>query len=149
MKPGPKPKPPAERFWPKVEKTNGCWNWTGARADTGYGSFFIAGQGPDRKVALAHRWAYEAIRGPIPPGLELDHLCRNRACVNPDHLEAVSHRENMLRGTAPSALVVQTNRCKRNHEFTEENTYRRPDNPRHRMCRACIKLRWQRRKSVA
>ncbi len=83
----------AERFWAKVEKTDGCWLWTGAENGRGYGTFWSEGM-----VVRAHRWAYGHLAGPIPDGLDLDHLCRVKSCVNPDHLEPVTHRVNVRRG---------------------------------------------------
>ena len=81
-----------ERFWSKVDKTDTCWNWIAGRSN-GYGMIQI-----NKKHKYAHRVSYEIFKGDIPEGLELDHLCRNRKCVNPDHLEAVSSRENTMRG---------------------------------------------------
>ncbi len=79
------------RFWRKVDKTPACWLWTDTPNHDGYGRFKA-----DRKI-MAHRFAYEEANGPVPEGLELDHLCRNRLCVRPDHLEAVTHTENVRR----------------------------------------------------
>lgn len=85
-----------ERFWSKVEKTDKCWNWTGSGV-RGYGRIRIG-----NRMVLAHRWSYENARGPIPSGKVIDHLCRNRACVNPEHLEVVTQSVNTLRGDAPT-----------------------------------------------
>lgn len=81
------------RFWNKVNKTDACWNWTGAKFYRGYGCFRLNGQS-----VLAHRVAYELVHGPTPMGLVIDHLCRNTLCVNPDHLEPVTNAENVRRG---------------------------------------------------
>src|SRR5947209_2044527 len=89
------PRPSIEqRIWSKVEKTASCWNWNGSKL-RGYGLFRVHSP---QSMTYAHRFVYESIVGPIPEGLELDHLCRNPSCVNPDHLEAVPHKVNVLRG---------------------------------------------------
>jgi len=100
VKYGPRKKRSAEeRFWDKVnrEGENGCWEWTAYILPNGYGWFGLV-TGANQRNALAHRVAYEFVVGPVPTGLQLDHLCRNRRCVNPDHLEPVTRRENILRG---------------------------------------------------
>ena len=107
-----------------------CWEWTGKIANTGYGV---------RNDRLAHRLVYERLVGLIPDGLEIDHLCRNRRCVNPAHLEAVTHAENCQRGMAglvTRARMLAKPTCARGHEWTSENT---KQTPRQRKCRACIR----------
>jgi hypothetical protein len=121
--------PPAERFWAKVDGGNvsECWTWT-ARRLNGYGTFMLA----NRVAVIAHRWAYEQLIAPIPEGLDLDHLCRNRACVNPWHLEPVSRGENLRRGYAARGLKAL---CSNGHPFNDINTFRRSDGGRG--CRTC------------
>lgn len=128
----------ADRFWAKVDKggPNGCWVWTGAVRTTGYGGINIGiVNGKRDRVAQAHRVAYELVIGPITEGLELDHLCRNRLCVNPAHLEPVTHRENGLRGSGPVGTNSRKTHCKRGHPFDEANTYLTKQGARY--CRAC------------
>lgn len=84
---------PLERMMRRIETVGECWVWRGFTSPDGYGRMKVAG-----RCVSVHRLSYELHRGPIPPGKELDHLCRNRACANPEHLEAVSHRVNVLRG---------------------------------------------------
>jgi hypothetical protein len=118
------------RFWEKVETTDTCWLWRGGPKDPGvYGQFTLHG-----RQELAHRFAYESLVGPIPSRHTLDHLCRNPRCVNPEHLEPVTHRENILRGTSPAAANARKTHCPRGHPYDEENTvmYRGG-----RYCRAC------------
>jgi HNH endonuclease len=112
--------PLEERFWGKVNKTGACWLWTGVFDNGGYGIIKVN----KRKVG-AHRVSWELNRGPIPYGLDIDHLCRVRSCVNPDHLEPVTRKENIERGvariTSLSRFAAMTH-CRRGHEFTPENT---------------------------
>jgi hypothetical protein len=132
-------KPPNERFWTKVDK-NGpvptyrpdlgpCWIWTGSRDAHDYGQFYANGS----KV-LAHRYAYETGVGPIPEGLEPDHLCRVHPCIRPSHLEPVTRRENLRRGQGLVASKMAQTHCEQGHEFTPDNTYLWRER---RHCRAC------------
>lgn len=109
---------PEHRFWQKVLKTDDCWFWTGTmNRPNGYGRFYY-----QRRMQVAHRISYEWESGPVSSGEELDHLCRNRNCVRPSHLEPVTHRENVLRGESPVALAAIKTHCARGHEFNEKNT---------------------------
>lgn len=129
-----------QRFWAKVEKTEACWLWTGAKSH-GYGNFYLSLGGGKYKQVQAHRWAYEAVTGPIPDGLVLDHLCRVKRCVNPRHLEPVPQRVNVLRGELPRAL--RENRCVNGHEYTPENTF--VNSLSVRVCRVCMRAAQDRR----
>lgn len=117
----------------------GCWLWTGAPTRDGYGAASVNG-----RTRPAHCAVYEAHRGRIPFGLVLDHTCRNRLCVNPDHLDPVPRRVNTLRGTSPAAYFDMRTHCDRGHEFTPANTYTRKEGGRR--CRRCEAER-QRRKA--
>jgi HNH endonuclease len=109
-----------------------CWEWQRARQGDGYGHISVA-----KRLVRAHRLSYEIFRGPIPDGLTLDHLCRNRACVNPHHLEPVTCRENILRGESPFALRARKTHCPLGHEYTPANTYVSKRGGRDcRLCRA-------------
>lgn len=110
-------RPAAERFWAKVELTEDCWVWTG-HLRRGYGTLMRNGE-----HGYAHRFAYESLVGPIPEGLQIDHLCRNRACVNPSHMEPVTRRENILRGEGSAAKNARKTHCKRGHILSGENLY--------------------------
>lgn len=111
-----------------------CWPWDGKLNNKGYGSIGISGS-----TVGAHRWPYEQERGAIPAGLHADHLCRNRACVRPSHIEPVTCRVNTLRGANFAALKAAQTHCIHGHEFTAENTYRSSNGTR--KCRACIRAR--------
>lgn len=122
---------PRVAFEKWVIRQAGCWGWKGATHPLGYGQLSVAG-----KVRFGHRIAYELYRGPIAPGLEIDHLCRNAVCSNPDHLEAVTHAENLRRGVGWAGVNARKTECVNGHPFTAENTYVYP-NGLHRKCRAC------------
>ena len=106
-----------------TEPNSGCWIWIGSRrSNGGYGQFWI--RGPDNKRVLAHRWSYEHFREIIPKKLTIDHLCRVRCCVNPDHLEPVANKENILRGVGACAGHARQTHCYKGHSFDEKNTIR-------------------------
>ena len=122
------------RFLSKIEiSESGCWDWTAGVFSAGY-ALLSMGDRPNHPT-YAHRFAYRVFIGEIPEGLQLDHLCRNRKCVNPDHLEAVTGRENVLRGTGPTAQLARKTHCPKGHPYTDSNTYIHP--PRSRNCRIC------------
>ena len=137
---------PAERFWAKADRPNesACWTWRAGIDSRGYGQFYFRG-----KNNIAHRIAYELVKGPIPAGLVIDHLCRNPLCVNPAHLEAVTNRENMIRGESPSARQFRAAVCKYGHPLQGDNVISTKSG---RRCRECERERWrqsyQRRKAA-
>lgn len=119
------------RLLAKVDRSGDCWEWMATLDRHGYGTFYLGRNvGAHRASLLLHGVA-------IPEGLDVDHLCRNRACVRPDHLEVVTRRDNILRGVAPTALTFQMNRCKRGHKFTAANTVIKGGDPSKRQCRTC------------
>ena len=143
--------PPSDRFWPKVDKNGGlpeyaphlgeCWLW-GAGTRRGYGRFYVRGR---RSMMSAPKWAWEQEHGPVPPELELDHLCRVRACVRPSHLEAVTHQENFHRSPLATAALAAgiaawqgKVQCPQGHPYNEANTQRYRG---WRECRICKRTR--------
>lgn len=127
-----------ERFEQNIEKDPSCWNWQGTITSHGYGLY---------SKRYAHRLSYEHYVGPIPDGLQIDHLCRNHACVNPAHLEPVTQRTNILRGISPMAENSRKTHCNHGHEFTPENTYIRPDGGG-RQCKQCAHDRYEARQEA-
>lgn len=125
---------------------SGCLLWVGSRTHLGYGSFKF-----NDRTACAHRVAWMLARGPIPVDLEVDHLCRNRACVNVEHMELVSHAVNMHRGNAPAGLNKRKTHCLRGHAFDAENTRieTQKNGLERRQCRACVVLRKTEAQGVA
>jgi len=126
------------RFWAKVAKgaPDECWLWTGAKAD-GYGRLCR-----NRNWFYAHRVSFGMAGNVIPDGLQLDHLCRNRSCVNPVHLEVVSNWENTLRGQNHAAKLASVTHCPHGHPYDPTNTYVGVDG--HRRCRACRRFNGRR-----
>lgn len=132
-----------KNFWEKVERSTGCWRWTAGCDADGYGVFHMAGQ-----ARGAHRVAFELLVGAIPGGLQIDHLCRNRGCVNPAHLEPVTPRENQRRADVALGIRSAATHCPQGHEYSPENTYMAKTK---RNCRACRRVSaaryWARKKA--
>ena len=123
---------PAElRFWAKVQKTDTCWIWTANKNRKGYGRFLLKG-----RLVVPHRYSYELLKGQIPDGMQIDHLCRNTLCVNPEHLEAVEGIVNIRRGRV---LRKPQNTCKRGHPLSGDNLYIGTGN--RRVCKECHRMK--------
>ena len=138
-------------FWSKVSVSGNCWIWTAYKDRDGYGVFSIHIKGTRQSIPIkAYRLTYELFKEDTPKGLQIDHLCRNRACVNPDHLEVVTCKENVLRGIGLCSINARKTHCPQGHEYNEKNTYY--DKNGGRYCRACHrqiqKRRYQLRKKV-
>lgn len=127
-----------DRFMSHVTiQANGCWEWVAAIDARGYGRFWMGG-----KRTRAHRFSYEYYTGKVPDGKELDHLCRNHACVNPAHLEAVSHKVNVLRGEGVAALHARNMLCSEGHLLTPENVIIDGGGRRCKICREIWKRQY-------
>ena len=125
------------RFWTKINSSHGvnsCWEWRATTKTGGYGTFDVKG-----KMLYAHRIAYEFIHGEIPKNLVIDHLCKNQKCCNPRHLEAVSQKTNLHRGSGFHTTNLSKTHCPSGHPYDAENTYIDKLNKRH--CRACREAR--------
>jgi len=132
-----------ERFiwFIKVDRFSRCWNWTGDIDRKGYAKFWYNG-----KTGRGAQFVYKVFRGPIPKGHEPDHLCKNTSCVNPEHLDAVTRHENLIRGDSPVGINARKLRCYKGHPFNAKNTYvvMRNGHPQ-RSCRKCSTERTMKR----
>lgn len=144
--------PPLMRFKRKIQpQPDGCWLWVGPINNRGYGRFYLDG---DVGLVYAHRWSYEQHVGPIPPGLVIDHLCRRPACVRPEHLEAVTVRENTVRGVGHGKYQRAKTHCPAGHPYDQENTRLKPRKTGgiNRICRSCDRRRsllaWRARRAL-
>ena len=133
----------AESFELYVVKGEECWEWKGPKYSNGYTRISSG-----RNQMLGHRWAYEYFREQIPKGLVIDHLCRNRGCVNPSHMEAVTNEENLRRGAGYALVNGMRTSCIHGHEYTPENTYTEPNGIGIR-CRTCAQTRDKKRNRAA
>lgn len=137
---------PVDRFAEKVALTDsGCIEWIASLNGSGYGTF---NAGPENSV-VAHRWSYEYHYGPIPSGQVLDHLCRNRACVSPEHLECVTTRMNLLRGVGVGQANTKKTHCPAGHPYSGDNLYIPPSRANNRMCRTCRRAQARRTEEMA
>lgn len=132
-----------QRFWRKVSLGDGCWEWLASITADGYGQF----NKQHAKPVPAHRYCYELLVEPVPAHLQMDHLCRNRSCVNPDHLEPVPGWVNNMRSNSVTARNARKTHCRHGHEFSLENTYLRPAGGR--TCITCRELNKQRYRAEA
>lgn len=129
-----------QRFWDKVLFTSDCWEWIAGKDKDGYGIFKL-----DKKVIKAYKYSYELYNGKISHNLEMDHICENRKCVNPAHLQAVSHQENCKHS---QNYCRNKTHCPLGHEYTQENTYYKIIKNKYKVrnCRECKRTRWKTKK---
>lgn len=141
-------RPLIDRFHDKyfVHPTTGCWLWTGFTSHAGYG--LIKGPPPDLRILKAHRVSYEAFNGPITEGLVVDHVCNTKRCVNPEHLQLLTPRENIMRSNHPTIVALWLNQCVRGHDLSDPaNVIMNTDGVRR--CRVCRRVRDKRNKAKA
>lgn len=135
----PKARPVLDRFADQIALTDsGCIEWIGATTGRGYAQIKLT-PSEGKRLVYVHRWSYEYHTGPISAGFEIDHLCRNTLCVNPDHLEAVTPRVNFLRSSNPAVANARKTHCIRGHLLAEPNLYPSPEG--WRSCRECHHIR--------
>jgi len=133
-----------------IDEATGCWLWNGSKSSTGYGQIWVPGKTrQESRLAQAHRFTFEMFRGEIPRGYQIDHLCRCRNCVNPNHLEPVTQQENIRRGEGGQQWAAKTH-CPNGHPYDRENTYKYKGS---RFCRECQRiaarrLYWARKKGA-
>ena len=118
-----------KKFWSRIKVVNNCWEWQGGIKMDGYGSFYW-----NKKQYPSHRIAYQILRGNVPEGLELGHLCRNRKCCNPEHLEPVTHHQNLMRGNTIIAINSRKTHCPQGHPYNGDNLIIKHGS---RVCRIC------------
>jgi len=128
-------------FWEKVRYSEGCWEWQGKFERGGYGNMYTA-ETPHGATTMAHRFAFMMEVGAIPPGKQIDHLCLNRACVRPDHLEVVSPAVNTRRAKCSADPCTDDDRCWRGHELTPENVrfYMSSRGKPFGQCKECVRI---------
>lgn len=135
-----------KRFWSNVDKSTDCWIWKGALSGKGYGLF-----GFNKIRKSAHIISFELLNGLVPSDRELDHTCKNPPCINPSHLEPVTHQINMLRGNTFARVNKSKTHCPKGHEYNSENTRMAPNGSR--LCRECdrisSKMFYHKKKAIA
>jgi hypothetical protein len=131
-----------DKFFAKIKHSSGCWLWAGYINKKGYGQLGFEG-----KICRAHRVSYEFFVGPLIQGLVIDHLCNNPSCVNPFHLNQTTNKENVARGTSPTAQNKRKKVCLKGHPLIEENVYKEGDGRKCITCRKNQKKQWEKSKT--